>query len=263
MVAEDFDAFVAYATAYAALAAAMPEYRVVPIGRGGSIVCVTTPFPVTSANRAMAVRLREDEVAGAIDGVLSAWDAAAVPGSWWLDPGTTPPGIERALERRGFSAADSAPVMSIDLDDLPELEETPGAELSFVHDRDTMRLAQLVAATSFGRPAAIAQQMADVIAPLGEVPDSPVRVVVARIDGVIVGAATTAVAGELSGLFNVATLPEARGRGLGRVTTLAVLHDARERGARVATLHASQLGYGIYLRMGFRHDGDFRRFTKG
>lgn len=82
----------------------------------------------------------------------------------------------------------------------------------------------------------------------------------ATLDGVPVASATAITAGAC-GVFNVATLPEARGKGLGRATTLAVLLDAREHGAMWGVLHASAMGFGVYARMGFRHVGDFRRYV--
>lgn len=50
----------------------------------------------------------------------------------------------------------------------------------------------------------------------------------------------------------VATVPEARGRGLaGSLMTLA-LDDARERGRVTTTLVATKLGRPVYERMGYR-----------
>lgn len=251
----------AYAGTYAALVVATPGCRVEPVGRPGSLTCTVTPFPFASFNRVMTVRLLEDEVEEAIDTAMAAHHAAGVPGSWWLDPDATPVGIARALERRGYKRGPSAPAMAMELSDLPNIEPPVGVELSFVRGRERMRAAQLVVALGFGRPPAIAEQMAEIIAPLGEEPDSPIRVVVATLDGVPVASATAITAGDVCGVFTVATLPEARGKGLGRATTLAVLHDARKLGARVGVLHASKLGFGVYVRMGFRHVGDFDRFV--
>ena len=60
----------------------------------------------------------------------------------------------------------------------------------------------------------------------------------------------------------VATLPEARGRGLGRLVTLAALRDARERGAGAAVLESSQMGYALYGRLGFQDVGRYRLLVR-
>jgi GNAT superfamily N-acetyltransferase len=60
--------------------------------------------------------------------------------------------------------------------------------------------------------------------------------------------------GDFSVTF-VATLPEARGRGLaGKLLTLA-LHDARERGCTTTSLQATKLGEPVYRRLGYRSLG--------
>jgi GNAT superfamily N-acetyltransferase len=56
----------------------------------------------------------------------------------------------------------------------------------------------------------------------------------------------------VAGIYDVSTLPERRKRGLGRLITLAAMHEARARGYRMAILHSSALGAGIYRALGFR-----------
>lgn len=54
------------------------------------------------------------------------------------------------------------------------------------------------------------------------------------------------------GVFNVAVVPAARGRGLGRALTEVVLLDGIAAGADAAYLHASAMGRPLYESMGFR-----------
>ena len=49
----------------------------------------------------------------------------------------------------------------------------------------------------------------------------------------------------------VYTAPEHRGRGLAEVLTRAVLREAQRRGLKSANLNASEMGRGIYERLGF------------
>ena len=74
----------------------------------------------------------------------------------------------------------------------------------------------------------------------------------------MIGSGTLWIADGVGGILNVGTLEEARGRGIGYAVTLALLVRARELGATNAALHASPQGFPIYLRMGFRHEGDVR-----
>ncbi len=57
------------------------------------------------------------------------------------------------------------------------------------------------------------------------------------------------------GVTHVATLPEARGRGLATRLLAAALREAARRGAVTTSLQASPLGSGVYRRLGYRDLG--------
>jgi GNAT superfamily N-acetyltransferase len=78
---------------------------------------------------------------------------------------------------------------------------------------------------------------------------------VAHLDGRPVATATVNVVGEDAHVVLVATLPEARGRGLAVACMRNVLARALQRGATTTTLEATQLGRPIYRRMGYRDLG--------
>ena len=60
----------------------------------------------------------------------------------------------------------------------------------------------------------------------------------------------------------VATLPEARGRGLaGRLLTHA-LHEARERGCTTTSLQATKMGQPVYGRLGYRDLGPVQMWER-
>jgi predicted GNAT family acetyltransferase len=60
----------------------------------------------------------------------------------------------------------------------------------------------------------------------------------------------------------VATLPEARGKGIGAVLTLGPLLDAREMGYRIGILQSSEMGFNVYKKLGFRHLCQIEYFHK-
>jgi GNAT superfamily N-acetyltransferase len=73
----------------------------------------------------------------------------------------------------------------------------------------------------------------------------------ARLDGVPVGCGSGFVHDGVLGVYNIATLEEARGRGIGYAVTAALLAEGRRRGCRHAVLHASEEGRPVYERLGF------------
>jgi GNAT superfamily N-acetyltransferase len=61
----------------------------------------------------------------------------------------------------------------------------------------------------------------------------------------------------------VATVEEARGTGLGAVVTARATNAGFERGARLASLQASPMGYRVYERLGYREVSNYQLFTHG
>ena len=75
---------------------------------------------------------------------------------------------------------------------------------------------------------------------------------VTRLDG---GPVCCATGHDHNGDFSVtfiATLPEARGRGLAGKLLIHALHDARERGCTTTSLQATKMGEPVYRRVGYR-----------
>jgi GNAT superfamily N-acetyltransferase len=60
------------------------------------------------------------------------------------------------------------------------------------------------------------------------------------------------------GIWWVATLPEARGRGLSSRLLRVALDEARERSVRTSTLQATKLGRPVYERIGYRDIGELQ-----
>lgn len=65
-----------------------------------------------------------------------------------------------------------------------------------------------------------------------------------------------------AGVMFVATLPEARGRGLAGGLLAAALVEARDRGCDVSTLQATKLGEPVYARLGYQRLGAIRMWEK-
>jgi GNAT superfamily N-acetyltransferase len=152
-------------------------------------------------------------------------------------------------------ALDSAPEgMGCALDELiapPGLEELEYTNSPAVEDL------QVVLAKGYGFPLHVAQSAVHAV-PSG--PDT--LVAVARLDGHPVCTAQVTIAAKDAGVYAVATVPEARGRGLARRLQYVLLQRARGLGARTTTLQASELGRPVYTALGYRSFGPMNMWER-
>ncbi|HEY7132637.1 MAG TPA: GNAT family N-acetyltransferase [Candidatus Limnocylindrales bacterium] len=74
----------------------------------------------------------------------------------------------------------------------------------------------------------------------------------ATLDGRPVASGFGLRTGRTIGVYTIATTPAARGRGIGEAMTRRVVADGAAEGCDVATLQASDMGFPIYERIGFR-----------
>jgi GNAT superfamily N-acetyltransferase len=103
----------------------------------------------------------------------------------------------------------------------------------------------------FEMPQFAVEGLFEVLSALGLTEESPWRNYVGRLDGEAVTTASLAFVAGVAGIYNVATLPKVRRRGLGTAMTIAALREARELGYRIGILQSSAVGTSIYRRLGF------------
>ncbi len=88
-----------------------------------------------------------------------------------------------------------------------------------------------------------------------ELPPEPAHLYLALSDGVPACTVLTYEEDGECGIYLVATLPEARGRGLATALMIHALLQARARGCTTTSLQATQRGRPVYQRLGYRDIG--------
>jgi ribosomal protein S18 acetylase RimI-like enzyme len=229
-------------------------------GRRGDLVYGATPIDLAGLNRIMHTHIDAVPDDADIDAVLEAVSIAPAL-TWWLPPGSASVELEGRLAARGFEADvddDSAPAMWISLDGLPDPDFASGVTIEAARTVAEVRAACELAAAGFGMPADITAGFVDLFVRVAAGPSGMSGLFMARLEGRPVATALAVVAGDAAVIYNVATLPDARGRGIGGAVTLAALRDARSRGATLGVLESSEMGLSVYRRIGFREAGRFR-----
>ena len=82
--------------------------------------------------------------------------------------------------------------------------------------------------------------------------DPDVELMLASLDGRAVGTSLAIRTDEIAGVYAVATLSDARRRGVGTAATWAAVAAGRAWGCDTVVLQASEMGFPVYRAMGFR-----------
>jgi ribosomal protein S18 acetylase RimI-like enzyme len=142
--------------------------------------------------------------------------------------------------------------MAVNLHELSEsIQILDGFEIREVKDEESLRSWANVFVNGYGLPPDWESITFDLWMQLGL--DFPFRNYLGYLHGKPVSTSTIFYGGGAAGIYCVATLPEARGKGIGAAITLHPLQAAREKGYRVGVLQSSEMGFNVYKKLGFRH----------
>jgi GNAT superfamily N-acetyltransferase len=181
---------------------------------------------------------------------VSAWRIVALPGAESV--------VEAAALSAGFRPGPVRPGMVLNPIPARRPSLPPGLRIRQAKDRGLWTTMVNVMMRGYG----------------GEAPDDTERVLpfllATAYRGYVgfVGKAPVATSVGLSyhgvgGIYLVATLPESRGRGFGSALTWQAAVDARQDGCQASYLQASEMGYPVYARMGYRQVASYPEWLAG
>ena len=172
--------------------------------------------------------------------------------TWWLEPHLKPSDWEPALSKHGFGFSDDTPGMAVDLHELNDAIQTADRfEIRSVADEESLHIWAKVFVNGYGLPRNWESIAFDLWRQLGL--DLPIRNYLGYLNDEPVSTSTVFYGGGAAGIYCVATLPNARGKGIGAAITLKPLLEAREMGYRIGVLQSSEMGFNVYKKLGFRH----------
>ena len=182
---------------------------------------------------------------------------------WWSTPYTAPPNMVERLLANGFVHRASFPGMAADLRTLPEPDRLPiprNARIERVAGEKSLRDWVRMCVIGFGESLDIVDPAVEVFRKLALRDGREWRCYLATVDGQPASSAGVMLTGGIAGIYWVGTPTEYRRQGLGTAVTAAALRDSYDEGYRIGCLTASQLGWPIYTKLGFKNYTDVHTY---
>lgn len=208
-----------------------------------------TPVPHPWFNGVLALRKPADGLAQAVASATQWMRRHNAPNfTWWLGSNLDSEDWRAGMTDLGLRYDDSTPGMAVQLEHFagPErsglLIERVASEALLMRWADTF-------VRGFEMPGTVELSLFELMASLGL--ELPFRHYLGFADGKPVAASTLYLGAGVAGVYFVATIAAARGRGYGRAMTLLPLIEARDLGYRLGVLQSSDQGRSVYERLGF------------
>jgi ribosomal protein S18 acetylase RimI-like enzyme len=171
--------------------------------------------------------------------------------SWWLETHLQPLGWQAILDAFGFVLSTDTPGMAVELSSLPRsTAHSSQLMVRSVVDLETLAEWSQTFVQGYGIPEEWEEPFYNLIASLGL--ELPSRHYIAYLYGKPVATSSLFLGAGVAGIYNVCTIEEARGQGIGAIMTLTPLHQAFSMGYRLGVLQSSELGFRVYQRLGFK-----------
>lgn len=159
--------------------------------------------------------------------------------------------LRQHLLDNGFALQAEAPCMVVE-QRVPVRPLGDGVRIGQFDDLNAVREAVDVSARAFASLGLPTDEALQMLAQIDRLLDRDVAGFIAYLDGQPVATALTLFGDGHAGVYWVAVVPEARGRGLAEVCTALATNAGFDRGAPVVALQASPMGLPVYQKMGYR-----------
>jgi GNAT superfamily N-acetyltransferase len=220
-----------------------------PVGVKRSI----TNIPYALLNSVIDARLKPEQVDTAIQNIMLDARSRNVPVLWWTGPSTQPTDLGKHLEKHGFIHDDEAPGMAVDLAKLNESLPAPdGLSFQLAQDDASWRQWSSTKALGFETPYS-ADFVVNAWHNLLRLGDPEIMLAyIGWLNDKPVATSLLFLAAGVAGIYSVATIPEARRKGIGALMTLYPLRQARSMGYHLGILQSSDAGLSVYRSLGFQ-----------
>ena len=213
-------------------------------------------------NGVFRTQLAPSEIDVKIRVTLDYFRSHNLPLIWWISPSTRPADLGQYLEAHGLVPGADMIGMAIDLAALEEcLPSESHLTIKHVGDIETLREWAYPFAVAFGFPNSVVNIFCDLFTSLGLSRHLPLQHYVGFLKGKPVACSSMFLGAGVAGIYNVGTIPDKRGQGIGAALTWEPLCNARKMGYRIGVLHSSLMGFNVYRRIGFKEYCKLRTYV--
>ncbi|HEU5101593.1 MAG TPA: GNAT family N-acetyltransferase [Roseiflexaceae bacterium] len=210
------------------------------------VVWFYTGIPLPVFNGVLFAQLNPHEVKGTVDRLRAKILEQGAPALWWIGPLSKPTDLGSLLEEHGLHPASEVPGMAIELTGVENhVEIPPGFTIQKVITKEMQAVWARISDSAV-------DTMVQLEATLSDPQYQAQHRYLGLLDGMPVARSALALDAGVAGIYAVGTIPMARGKGIGRAMTVLPLLEARQLGYRVGILQASQMGYSLYQKLGFK-----------
>ena len=250
----------AWCAAWASLGALPYQPRSLVDDSAMMLRVVTPGLPETLMNMVMRYRAPGPVTADAVEEAIAPYRQHRLPFQWWLIRDDTPAGLREQIHALGMNSWGGATMMYLDLAQWnPEYPSAPPG-VSY------RRLAPDLSAPDRVDALRIISEVFDVAPfPMSRwTSENPAfALYLAHWWNQPVATVATLAVGETVGVYHVATLHEARRRGIAGNLLLLALREAQAAGCTGAALTATPEGQHLYTQLGFRVCGLLEQWMVG
>ena len=219
--------------------------------RSDLIVALLPAFPIPQCNGPWVV----EDSQSAVDALPEAVAEVEGAGAWpWVQTRVGHERTQQAAVDLGLTHIERIPGMVMRPEEFSETHAE--IEIALVGHADTHETNEILA-VCFGAPRELFDEFCGGLWSMEEV-----SWYIARTDEGIVSTALGLTLDGVTGIFNVVTPPEHRGRGYGSALTSRAARDGFDAGSNFAFLQSSGIGRSVYRKLGFRDVEEYVLLTR-
>ena len=199
-------------------------------------------------NRVLDTNLTVNEANKTIKDLIDYFGSKQLPFTWQVDPWDQPSDLAERLEEAGFHR-DETPGMAVRIDELIEPTRPDNFSYEKVKSLEKLSSYTWLLCRAYQMPEFVWDSLVGGFKNLGLV--DYFQHYIGYYDGEPVATSSILYSDGVAGLYNVATMPDVRGKGIGAMISYVPYIDALKRGYRFGILHSTKMGYNVYKRLGF------------